>query len=78
MEPTPEEVAAEFGETSHAESGSIVAYGDEKRVVVDVSEDGWAVLRYADDDPRREVDDEGGDVHLTATEASSLVVVGHI
>lgn len=78
MEPTPEEVAAWLGEASHVEPGSIVEYGDEKRVVVDLSEDGWAVLRYTDDDPRREVDDEGGDIHLTAVQASSLSVVGHI
>lgn len=78
MEPTPEEVAAAFGEAPHAQPGSIVEHGGERRVVVDISEDGWAVLRYTDDDPRREVDDEGGDIHLTAAAADSLTVVGHI
>lgn len=58
--------------------GSIVEHDGERRVVVDISEDGYAVLRYPDDDDRRQVDDEGGDIHLTAAPADSLTVIGHI
>lgn len=57
------------------EPGSIVEYDGERRVVVDISEDGYAVLRYLHGDPRREVDDEGGDIHLDAASAADLTVV---
>jgi len=59
------------------EPGDIVLHGGERRVVVDVAED-MAVLRYPDGDPRREVDADGGDIHLTAAPADGLDVVGHI
>lgn len=61
--------------------GSIVERDGERRVVVDLVEDEdarLAVLRYPDDDKRREVDDEGGDVHLSAAPVDTLTVVGHI
>lgn len=57
------------------EPGSIVEHDGERRVVVDVSEDGYAVLRYLQGDPRRELDDEGGDIHLTAAPVTELVAV---
>lgn len=60
----------------------------ERRVVVDVAdysdyEDGgiqdvFCVLRRPDDDPAREVDEDGGDVELTAVQASLLKVIGSI
>lgn len=59
----------------------------ERRVVVDVADyqdesgdphDVICVLRYEDDDPRREVDDEGGDLHLFSEHAHTCEVVGHI
>ena len=59
------------------EPGDIVLHDGERRVVVDVAED-MAVLRYPDGDPRREVDEDGGDVHLTAVPGAGLIVVGHI
>lgn len=59
-----------------------------RRVVVDIAdyseaEDGgaqgvFAILRLTDDDPQREVDAEGGDVHLAAVPVESLEIVGHI
>jgi hypothetical protein len=59
-----------------------------RRVVVDIAdyseaEDGgeqgvFAVLRRTDDDPQREVDAEGGDIHLVAVPVETLDVVGHI
>lgn len=62
-----------------AAPGDIVDWHDlEKRVVVDVTDDGIAVLRFADDDPRREVDGDGGDIQLEAAPADSLNVVGRI
>lgn len=57
--------------------GSIVEHDGERRVVVDISEE-TAVLRYLDDDPRRQVDHFGGDMFLTAAPLESLTVVGHI
>lgn len=56
--------------------GDIVTFRDEKRVVVDITGEGDAVLRYTDDDPRRQVNPEGGDMHLEAAEAASLTVAG--
>jgi hypothetical protein len=70
-----------------AQPGDIVNYLGEFRVVTDVAEvldenmqgvESWAVLRYTDDDPRREVDAEGGDVHFDSAPAEPLEVVGHI
>jgi hypothetical protein len=71
----------DLGESSESTlpvSGDIVVFHDEKRVVVDVTGEGDAVLRYIDDDPRRRVNPEGGDMHLEAAEAASLTVVGRI
>lgn len=62
--------------------GDIVIYDGERRVVTDVGETGdhenYAVLRYVDGDPRREVDSDGGDMHFDAAPADSLTVVGHL
>lgn len=55
--------------------GDHVSYNGERHTVVDVTGDGWAVLRYPDDDPRREVDKDGGDIHLVAAPFWSLRVV---
>lgn len=55
--------------------GDRVSHNGEHRIVVDVTEDGWAVLRYPDEDPRREVDKHGGDIHLVAAETITLRVV---
>jgi hypothetical protein len=38
----------------------------------------WAVLRFTDDDPRRQLDAEGGDMHFDSAPAEPLEVVGHI
>jgi hypothetical protein len=70
-----------------AQPGDIVKHLGEFRVVTDVAEvldenmqgvESWAVLRYTDDDDRREVDAEGGDVHFDSALAGPLEVVGHI
>lgn len=60
--------------------GDIVTYEGERRVVVDVTDDeeSYAVLRFPDDDPRREVDEDGGDIHLDAAPAAPLEAVGRI
>ena len=62
--------------------GDIVEHDGEHRVVVDVDtpEDmsPVAVLRFPDDDDRREVDEDGGDVHLSAALCSDCRVVGRI
>lgn len=78
--PTPDEVARGLGEEPSMRPGAIVLHDDERRVVVDVidEDDPLAVLRYPDGDPRREVDADGGDVHLEAVTIAALVVLGHI
>lgn len=58
--------------------GSIVEHDGEQRVVVDIAEDHngrMAVLRYTDGDPHREVDSDGGDIHLTAVPVTELTTV---
>lgn len=52
-----------------AQPGDIVRHDGRALVVVDVSGDGWAVLREPDD--LNEMD-------LTATRAGELTVMGHI
>lgn len=78
---------------SDIEQGSIVIHNGRRRVVVDVAvqdaeagegrhaRDGrviMAVLRLSDDDPGRRVDDQGGDIDLTAAYADELTVIGHV
>lgn len=71
------------------EPGDIVVSpsNGERRVVVDVADyrhdtgdpdDVFCVLRYEDGDPRRELDGDGGDVHLFSEHAGACDVVGHI
>ena len=71
------------------ESGDIVISptNGERRVVVDVADyshesgdpdDVHCVLRYPDGDPRRELDEDGGDVHLFGERAGACDVVGRI
>jgi SAM-dependent methyltransferase len=59
--------------------GAIVEHGGERRVVVDVDAPDdmppVAVLRYPDDDPRRTLDDDGGDVFLDAGAGKGRVLL---
>lgn len=59
-------------------AGDIVEYQDERRVVTDVTGDGDLVLRYTDDDPRRQVDEDGGDLHFNIAREADVIVIGHI